>query len=155
MIVATTTSRLSTRRTVGWFLLLVATVAITATLLARSGAAGSGGYPIDALVASHHLTAAQVETVVLDRLTAMGTAVGAAQISHMTVLPMSMLPTIEPGAGAPAPGSAEAGQVVWLVRASGRFVGMRVPPGAAPITASSGYFLVDDATGQTLGMGMP
>jgi hypothetical protein len=44
---------------------------------------------------------------------------------------------------------------VWIVRASGPFYSDRVPPSAAPIVESTGYFVIDDGSGQIVGMGMP
>lgn len=62
---------------------------------------------------------------------------------------------IEPGIGAPDPGTPEAARRVWVVRAEGRFVGDRVPPGADPVIGRTGYLVIDDATGEIIGMGMP
>jgi hypothetical protein len=45
--------------------------------------------------------------------------------------------------------------VVWVVRATGTFVGLRVPPGQDAIVGTSGYIVIDDATGDILEMGMP
>lgn len=46
-------------------------------------------------------------------------------------------------------------RLVRLVRARGTFVGQRIPPGVKPIESSSGFLVVDDDTGDVLGMGMP
>ena len=143
------------RLTIGGAAAAIAMVALVAALLARSGSAASARYVVDDRVGATHLSAGQVESVVLARLAAMGTPADARQISRMTVLQMSMVPTIEARAGAPPSDSPDANDVVWVVRAEGHFVGQRVPPGAQPIVASTGYFVVDDATGETIGMGMP
>lgn len=45
--------------------------------------------------------------------------------------------------------------VVWIVRARGPFVGLRVPAGQQPASGESGYFVISDALGEVLGMGMP
>ena len=44
---------------------------------------------------------------------------------------------------------------VWVVRARGPFVGRHVPPGNPPVRSATGYFVISDATGNILGMGMP
>jgi hypothetical protein len=59
----------------------------------------------------------------------------------------------EPAAGRPL--GAENIGPVWLVRANGRFVGGHGPPGSAPVEADSGYYVVSDADGGVLGMGLP
>lgn len=45
--------------------------------------------------------------------------------------------------------------VVWVVRGTGSFVGLRVPPGVPPITSSTGYLVIDDVSGDVITMGMP
>lgn len=48
---------------------------------------------------------------------------------------------------------ARAGATVWLVRATGTFVGQR---GKGPDQVfKSGYLIIDDATGEVIAMGMP
>jgi hypothetical protein len=59
---------------------------------------------------------------------------------------------VEPRAPNDAPG---ARRLVWVVRATGHFVGMRVPPGRGPIVGTSGYLIIGDKTGEILGMGLP
>lgn len=61
----------------------------------------------------------------------------------------------EPRAAAAEIGSAEAMQIVWVVRAEGSFLVMRTPPGREPFVGKSGYLLIDDDTGTILGMGTP
>jgi hypothetical protein len=60
---------------------------------------------------------------------------------------------VEPRAFRPAPGTATG--PVWIVRARGRFEGRRVPPGAPYVVAPTGFFVVDDATGDIVEMGLP
>jgi hypothetical protein len=60
---------------------------------------------------------------------------------------------VEPAAAKPV----EAAPIgpVWVVRARGHFVGGRTPPGVKPVVAKSGYFVIDDNSGEILEMGMP
>jgi hypothetical protein len=44
--------------------------------------------------------------------------------------------------------------VVWYVRATGAFTSFRVPFGVPPIRGRSGCYLIDDATGNVVGMGI-
>lgn len=44
--------------------------------------------------------------------------------------------------------------LLWVVRASGAFVAGFGPPGAPPIQGGAGYYLIDDATGNIVGMGI-
>ena len=44
--------------------------------------------------------------------------------------------------------------VLWIVRAQGTFVNQHVRS-LTPAVATSGYFVIDDATGQSVGWGMP
>jgi hypothetical protein len=77
------------------------------------------------------------------------------QIVSITVMPLGGISAIEPNAGAPDPNTAFANTIVWVVRAHGTFVGDRVPPGGNPAIGTTGYFMIDDATGDVIGMGMP
>ncbi len=138
---------------------VVAIAGLVLAVIALSRVTGAMGaspdYPVDYRVASHNLTAAQVATTITARLTEMGGATSPATVKSMTVVPMSELAAVESGAGAPVDGSPDAAATVWVVRAEGAFVGLRVPPGAKPIHSATGYFIVDDATGDIIGMGMP
>jgi hypothetical protein len=60
---------------------------------------------------------------------------------------------IEPNAARPV----EAAPIgpVWVVRARGRFVGRHTPPGVPAVVGKSGYFVIDDNSGDVLEMGMP
>jgi hypothetical protein len=59
------------------------------------------------------------------------------------------------GVEAAVPVETDATGIRWVVRATGTFVGQRVPPGNPPIVADTGYLIIDDATGEVVGMGMP
>ncbi len=119
-------------------------------LTARGGAAS---YVLNETVSSHVMSPAAVADKVTKQLATMGTATP--KILSLTVTTGDRVTDFQADAGKPQAGSAEASAVVWLVRAEGSFVGMRVPPGAKPITSTTGYFLIDDATGEVVGMGMP
>lgn len=155
MISRTAPTRVRSRLAIGGSVAAVALLALLAALFARSGLAGSAQLVVDDRVGATHLTANEVASIVMSRLGAMGTPAGTGQIIRMTVIPMAILGSVEPSAGSPPSGAPDAEDVVWVVRAQGHFVGLRVPPGAQPITASTGYVLVDDASGETIGMGMP
>ena len=79
-----------------------------------------------------------------------------ATVDEMTLVPSdSDVRTIEPeSALGPEPG-APTGGAVWVVRARGHFVGRRVPPGVPDVRSSTGYFVIEDATGDVRAMGMP
>jgi hypothetical protein len=62
---------------------------------------------------------------------------------------------VEPNIGVPTEGTPEADRVVWVVRAEGTFVGDRVPPGKKPMIGTSGFIVIDDASGEIIGLGMP
>lgn len=72
-------------------------------------------------------------------------------ILSVTATDAGSVDAVEPNAGI----DTSFGGVVWIVRAKGTFVGVHVPPGTKPITSSTGYLLIDDATGEPMGMGMP
>jgi len=76
------------------------------------------------------------------------------KVTSLTAVQASSLDRVAPGAGAPEKGSAD-DRVVWVVRAEGPFIGLRVPPGGEPIKATAGYILVDDLTDKVIGLGMP
>jgi hypothetical protein len=52
-------------------------------------------------------------------------------------------------------GGVDLGGPVWVVRARGSFVGRRGPPGTSDIKSSSGYYVIDDASGEIIEMGLP
>lgn len=69
----------------------------------------------------------------------------------MTVTTGARIRDAEPSAAVPDDPTA----VVWIVRARGPFVGLRVPAGQEPALGESGYFVISDALGDVVGMGMP
>jgi hypothetical protein len=139
-------------------LVLLGAALLAATALAL-GVVRSGGatarYTVNEQVSSHGMSPTAVADKVLAQLASMGTPVSNARILSMTVTTGANAADYEAGSGRPGPDSPEAKAVVWVVRAEGSFVGLRVPPGAKPITSSTGYFIIDDATGDVVGMGMP
>ncbi|HEY3548959.1 MAG TPA: hypothetical protein VGK17_23035 [Propionicimonas sp.] len=142
---------------VSLFLLLIAVLLLVVLALPRisGGTGASPDYPVEFRVAAHKMSAADVDSTIKARLTEMGGTTSPAKVTGMTVLSMSDVSAVEPGAGGPVDGSPDAATTVWVVRAEGSFVGLRVPPGAKPIHSTTGYFIVDDATGEIVGMGMP
>jgi hypothetical protein len=105
---------------------------------------------------SPRLAPDEVANLVIERVHHMEQAVGRAatpaRILSMTATTAAGIARLEPHAGqgqAPAPG------VQWLVRAEGTFVNNRTPPGAEPMVATSGYFVISDADGSILGFGFP
>ncbi|HLX33810.1 MAG TPA: hypothetical protein VKR30_01060 [Candidatus Limnocylindrales bacterium] len=138
--------------------LLVAVALLAAAVGLWRGGSGTSSYPVDIRVPSTRMTAAEVATSVLERLQQMRAQqdLGVAPaIDSMVALPLSQLPTVDESAGHPDPGTVDANATVWFVRAHGTFIGSHVAPGANPIVESTGYLLVDDQTGDFVGMGMP
>lgn len=76
------------------------------------------------------------------------------KLLSITAVMASNIRSVETRAGAPDPGSGD-DAVVWVVRAQGPFIGLRVPPGRDPIVNDSGYLVIDDATQSVVSMGMP
>jgi len=76
------------------------------------------------------------------------------KLVSLTAVRGSQINVVELAVGAPDPLSVD-DSVVWVVRATGPFVGLRVPPGKDAIRGDSGYLVVDDPTGQILQMGIP
>jgi hypothetical protein len=94
-----------------------------------------------------HLPRDRVAQIVIER-------VPDAAIERMDVLADDThVQNLEPNAARPV----EAAPIgpVWVVRARGHFVGRRTPPGTPPVVAKSGYFVIDDNSGDILEMGMP
>lgn len=142
----------------GAALIAVAVIAFALFMRVRSDSAvASAGqtYSVDYRVPAKVLSAAQVADIVEARLMTMGGSTSAPKVLRMTVVPLSAVASVELGAGSTSAGSPEADAVVWVVRAEGTFIGTRVPPGAKPIVGSTGYFILDDATGDVIGMGIP
>lgn len=100
------------------------------------------------------MTASEASDVAKNLIALMGqkaTNAVATDIETVTAVVGSEVASIEPSAAIDPSG---AGSIVWVVRARGTFISER-GPNPEPITASSGYILVDDASGTTIGMGFP
>lgn len=102
------------------------------------------------------MTAEQVGMVALNQIHAMEIMVGAAvrppRIVTVTATTRSGVEKLEAGSGhqePPAPG------IQWLVRAEGTFTNERTPPGANPMIAPTGYFIIGDDDGGVIGFGFP
>jgi len=97
-----------------------------------------------------------VESIALQHIRGMEQAVGhvakPARIISMTATTAVGVARLEPGAGGGQPSAAG---VEWLVRAEGTFTNERTPPGAAPMVATSGFFVISDADGSLVGFGFP
>jgi hypothetical protein len=135
-------------------------VAVIGISVATSVLAAAASYTVDIQVAGPtKLSAAQVAQIATARISSMEAVTSApavaAKVTSVAAMSQSSVSSLEPGAGQPPLGSADAQSTVWVVRATGTFVGLRVPKGAQPIVASSGYFVIDDATGEIITMGMP
>lgn len=157
-LVRATGPRPSRLMTGGLATVVLALVALAVFLMSRGavgGSASQSAYTVDLRMAAHTQSTTRIEGQVLSRLNAMGTPPGSARILSMTLLPLADLASVEKNAGGPAPGSQEAAMPVWVVRAEGTFVGTRVPAGAKPAVGTSGYFVIDDASGDIVEMGMP
>jgi len=129
-----------------------ATLAI-ALLLGAIGlvqpAEGSGFVePVVLPGASPTRDAREIQQMVLARLGPEG------EIDSVTVSPsLASLATVEPTLGVPEGPEAAQLRTIWLIRAHGRFVANRTPPGVEPASSPFGYYLVDDAVGEVIGMG--
>jgi hypothetical protein len=130
---------------------------IVGAILWRNSQA-SGSFSVEYKVAPVALTQAQVANIALgliDKMKAEHDTGVAPRIDSMVVLRLSDLPSVTRSAGAPDAGSPDAQSIVWFVRAHGTFVGLHTPPGIQPAVASTGYFIIDDASGTVVGMGLP
>lgn len=137
----------------------VVIVAILAGLRV-GGAFGSGGeYTID--VPTGMTTRLAPDAVVQIALRDLERMQSRAQDPVSPIAVMSVRATTRGATQALEPNSigtasaSEVNDIVWVVRAQGTFVGERVLPGMSPIVSSTGYLLIDDATGSILGTGMP
>ncbi len=102
------------------------------------------------------MTAEQVEAVALQQILRMESLVGAVVrppgILAVTATTVAGVASLEPRSGhqePPAPG------IQWLVRAEGTFTNNRTPPGASPMVAATGFFVIGDADGGVIGFGFP
>jgi hypothetical protein len=102
------------------------------------------------------MAAEEVEALALRHIHLMegmvGTVVRPARILSVTATTASGVATLEPKAGQQEPPAAG---IQWLVRAEGTFTNSRTPPGASPMTAATGYFVLDDADGSIINFGFP
>jgi hypothetical protein len=102
------------------------------------------------------MTVDEVEAAVLRQIHAMeeiaGTVVRPPAILSVTATTAAGVATLEPGSGQQEP---PALGIQWLVRAEGTFTNNRTPPGGSPMIAATGFFIIDDATGLTIGFGFP
>lgn len=102
------------------------------------------------------MSAEQVEAVALNEIHAMESMVGAAvrapRIVTITATTNSGVEKLEPGSGH---GDPPALGIQWLVRAEGTFTNNRTPPGANPMVAATGFFIIGDADGGIVGFGFP
>jgi len=95
------------------------------------------------------LSPADVQAIVLSRIGADG------RIATISVVATRAAASVlERGAGSPLAPELDVGPV-WVVRGTGRFVGRHTPLGVAEREAGSGFYMVDDRTGDVLGMGLP
>ena len=101
---------------------------------------------------SPRLSGAEAVSIARDRIVASAKANGkvGTVVSAQAVKGTSLATEIEGGPG--LEGDAANG-VYWIVRGTGAFVAGHGL--GAPQTSDSGYFIIDDATGEIVGMGMP
>lgn len=97
-----------------------------------------------------------VAELVLERIHAMEATLGhtekPARIISVTATTAGGVARLGPDAGR---GDAPALGVQWVVRAEGTFINDRMPPGAEPMVATSGYFVISDLDGSVIGFGFP
>jgi len=155
------------RRTVGSLLGLtafaaVATAVAVVAIQPRLTALAAPTYKVEvAQDANATRSVADVASRAVARLDAMqaqapgGAAANGAPpaIISLTAILGADIASVEPNA--PRPVGGDAAKTFWIVRATGIFVGQRVPPGQSPIIGATGYLIIDDATGEFIGMGMP
>jgi hypothetical protein len=129
---------------------LAVSAAIAAGAIAIDYADSSPGLPVTVRSGTDpHRDPQQVARTVLDQLGA------EARIEKMTAIPSdAAIRSEEPNGSRLVPGAQPSGPV-WVVRARGSFVGRRTPPGVPDVKSSTGYFVIDDATGEVIEMGTP
>jgi hypothetical protein len=125
-------------------------VAGAAGALAIERATSSSGLPVTVTPGAQPARDPElVARTVLDRLGP------GATIEKMTAIPSNAdISAYEPNGSKLVPGVEPLGPV-WIVRARGAFVGRRVPPGTPEVHHKSGYYVVEDASGEILEVGMP
>lgn len=105
------------------------------------------------------MTAGDVMKIANERLASMAgmapsaTAVSPS-ISTVRALRADQVQSIESQAGIEVGPSVDPGRAIWVVRATGTFVGLHTRQ-LEPIVFGSGFLLIDDSTGEIVGMGMP
>jgi hypothetical protein len=105
---------------------------------------------------SPRMTPDQVSTVVIDHIHEMEQTAGSvakpARVVSMSATTATGVALLEPDSGQgqqPQPG------IQWLVRAEGTFTNNRAPTDAARMISTTGYFVISDADGSTIGFGFP
>jgi hypothetical protein len=135
--------------------LVVAGALVAVALAANSIAAPSPTISIASGV-EPRLTPTEAIAIAQNDIALMARSVGAAESSTVlkaTAARGADVDSVEPGAGTAEGEQAES--VYWVVRARGTFVGARGPAGSSDRVAATGYIVIDDATGDVVGMGLP
>lgn len=142
----------------GLFVIGAAILVVVLLRSLQSGATpGANPYSVDitpGLAVSR--SADSIALIVSNRLEAMGAELGrslSVKVVSLKAVPGSELSKAEPQTGSAV--GPEASRAYWVIRATGPFYSNRTPPGKPAITADAGYFIVDDLTGEIVGMGMP
>jgi hypothetical protein len=134
---------------------LVVAIVIGAVLVANSLAASAPRVTI-AQGVQPRLTSDAAIALAANQIALMARSLGAAetsQISSANAVRGGDLTSVEPGAGSPEGAAANA--IFWIVRGRGTFVGRFSPSGTGPFVGATGYVIIDDATGEVVGMGLP
>lgn len=134
---------------------ILAAFAIGALLVASSVAASRPTVTI-APGLQPRLTPDEAIALAANNIALMARDVGADEaprIISATAVRGGDISSVEPGAGSPD-GAASNG-IYWVVRGQGRFVGRFAPSGSGPLVSTTGYVIIDDATGEVVGMGLP
>jgi hypothetical protein len=140
---------------------LVAVVSVGATVVVavsqpRSEALAAPPYKVEIAPDAHATrTAADVVARAAARIAAMRQQASgpATEIKTVTAVRGRAIGALVPNAAAMT--GSDLDKTFWVVTASGTFVGLRVPPGQSPIVETTGYLIIDDASGDAIGMGMP
>jgi hypothetical protein len=99
------------------------------------------------------MDAEQVADIARDQIASMASAANRSvspDILSVTAVAESDIESALPDFG----GDPEASRLVWVVKATGWFVARTGPAGRPPDAGPDGYLVIDDATGQTVGMGV-
>ena len=144
---------LTRRRVVEVLCVGLAATAIIAGLFGRGDVrtahASAGDFDDGVVALDPRLTPGEAARIALGRMGEHGV------VAQVTLLArVSDVELVEPAFGRLVPGTPDPGPV-WLVRGTGRFVGQFGSPDRGPIVGDSGYFVIEDATGDVLGMGIP